>query len=207
MVLTASTIRARRSRSLALSWRKFRLSRSPTQRNGKARCQENVEGNPLAHLVLSNGLEMLHWEPTSRLATSGAELRLVAAGVPAEERRSAATCPDMSCLWQSSRQRKTVRWSHFRAVSLMFHDSVRLLWSSYPTAPQAARTLPYKQPFSYFRVFSLRSAPVYQVDVQNRQYCPRLRGRKWRPAAPLLCSARVPDSKADPLTPVGEAVA
>jgi hypothetical protein len=49
-----------------------------------------VEANPLAHLVLSNGLEMLHSELAARLATSGVEHRPVekihlAAGVPAEE--------------------------------------------------------------------------------------------------------------------------
>jgi hypothetical protein len=53
----------------------------------------------LDHLVLSNGLEMLHSELAARLATSGVELRLVlAAGVPAEERRRAAACPVMRYL-------------------------------------------------------------------------------------------------------------
>jgi hypothetical protein len=52
------------------------------------------------HLVLSNGLEMLHSELAARLATSVLELRLdeeryLAAGVPPEERRRAATCPGM----------------------------------------------------------------------------------------------------------------
>jgi hypothetical protein len=48
-----------------------------------------VAANPLDHLVLSNGLEMLHSELAARLATSGVELRLEerlsAAGGPAEE--------------------------------------------------------------------------------------------------------------------------
>jgi hypothetical protein len=33
-----------------------------------------VEADPLVHLVLSNGLEMLHSELAARLATSGVEV-------------------------------------------------------------------------------------------------------------------------------------
>jgi hypothetical protein len=36
-----------------------------------------VEANPLDHLVLSNGLEMLHSELAARLAPSGMELILL----------------------------------------------------------------------------------------------------------------------------------
>jgi hypothetical protein len=62
-----------------------------------------VEANPLNHLVLSNGLEMLHSELIIHLATSRVELRLVeirhlAVAISAEERRRAAAFPGISYL-------------------------------------------------------------------------------------------------------------
>jgi hypothetical protein len=59
--------------------------------------------NPLVHLVLSNGLEILHSELAAHLATSGVEHHLVekrqlAAGVPAEEKCTTAACKGMSYL-------------------------------------------------------------------------------------------------------------
>jgi hypothetical protein len=49
-----------------------------------------MEANLLAHLILSNSLEILHSELAASLATSGVELcpvekRHLAAGVPTEE--------------------------------------------------------------------------------------------------------------------------